>query len=1683
MFLSIQKKGLSFIEELIAMMIILKKQHQLKKFASAIIIVVPYIQLLILTIDLRLNENTKKESIHFKIVRNLIRPDLWLIENGNEYQSLMFIIVLIIILIQKAKLIIIVILYYYFLNKDNLLAHLQNNLYFKIPVAILCLYQQINTYILYQWCILICVCSIRTLFIYIDTDKQFLNIFLIFLVLITLILVVLDNILHIKVIEKSITLKISGLERNYISSLRYISLIIEFIVQFLYIFQKSSSLTMHLLIGLSLLKCSLDLIDQFKNYVYVNQKLIQFLFYGISFSIIINSQLELIELQDKYGSRMMFQTLVLTPILYQILLKYYQRDQQQNLLTMFNEQIRSPKRFIYHIISILNEHCLEFCTVQRSLIQQEHYKKCKNLTCSICGHQYILDTRSAQGITTEIYKEFIQSRLILLLKDSLKLNFTDQKSCKYSKRTFLNYVYLLYDFGWTMQSLQYLHQLKNAQQIQQSPQKGIKNHLGTLPQSNSYSDRNSHYVIGDNQTNFSQPQNIDTNIQFQINILLNQIKFNFLESICISVILEEARRTVQRNFGTDDYVQQQSITSDFVSQYLLNEIQVSKAINIIINMANQKIKCYEEMLKIKSNEKKINFYENNQGYLSLIEKCKQLNDGEQKIIQMYNFYPSFILHQALNIFYCFIQNDYEKAIQFSRSQKFIDERQLKFLKIKNFNVNSKEIYYLIMTLQDDMQHLNIQSHSTQLFNIFGTFRNIGETYLFEDLVPFIIANYHHHFVRQFLETGLCKFFKIFDINFIVSKDQFIQAVYLNVDVTELFLKSNLTFSAFFQPITEELMFILVDEVKHQCLFTKSILIQIGWSSEQIEWFKTNNDMNKITIEKIIPDFLDILESLIKLTEISLSQIELIFPNPPDRLQQKLNEFQTLKSIRNSYFRSNTIQYIKYYCDLTIRKRQIINYTYYVIHISYIQKQQNFESQMENFINKQKSYVIDECDFDSEIGELEFKNQNLIFQEFQKQVKHTSYKIQKNQSLLSNYLNDQIQEEIISPGRICITNHNNQDQNEVYEIKELLNSNKNNQQQYFCHEDQMKDCSSYELIISQFTKKQGKLQKTKTLNDLSKQSLQKKYDIIHRMLQKSKPKYLFQLLIYTFLLFFCFLMIIIFIIQELSNDLNLLIKQIEMLQLHANIMGPYDLFFSMRITVTSYQIQYMEGFINAKELQVLTAPFLQYLPLGYQELQENFYTQLNNPYLAQFLNDVNIPVWFMGENSSRIYSQNVTFRDNLFIMLQYQQQQLSAYKFNRAIAGQPFQIFLIANYLIMQNICESLTSEIKIYSQLKCDQIYLKWFILLTCFVFIFVLLLLIVFYYQKKYLTSYDLIIGLLRHNTEEIILNEISRQRSLLNIMSENMLEKFQLEKEYIQIIQIQNQNFNAKQNQLIYHKFSQKYPQYKYNIANITLLILFIIYGIIIFLEAQKYLTKYNLTTDFFKLIQDLKFRGGNGFLYREMFFRFSSYPFLTKSDSENLYILLNRSQSVLQEFNSIIETIHYDDYLLTQNFIDLLEFLQVNEMCSQINESFKPLMDQYCILSFEGILSKGIVSALTYLYNQIQTQQQMNNFTKRVETHKYELEGSQIITRAFFALSDNFKISFKDITDQTIRNFNNISMSYLILGCVTFLILILFYPKYLINQYQLLKRIVYFIPLQIFLTDGYLERNLKEILIKQM
>lgn len=51
-----------------------------------------------------------------------------------------------------------------------------------------------------------------------------------------------------------------------------------------------------------------------------------------------------------------------------------------------------------------------------------------------------------------------------------------------------------------------------------------------------------------------------------------------------------------------------------------------------------------------------------------------------------------------------------------------------------------------------------------------------------------------------------------------------------------------------------------------------------------------------------------------------------------------------------------------------------------------------------------------------------------------------------------------------------------------------------------------------------------------------------------------------------MIFFIFSLIVM---VNMTKDISYIIDNIEMCSLHASIMGPHDLFFSMRITVSSY----------------------------------------------------------------------------------------------------------------------------------------------------------------------------------------------------------------------------------------------------------------------------------------------------------------------------------------------------------------------------------------------------------------------------------------------------------------------------------------------------------------------------------
>lgn len=57
--------------------------------------------------------------------------------------------------------------------------------------------------------------------------------------------------------------------------------------------------------------------------------------------------------------------------------------------------------------------------------------------------------------------------------------------------------------------------------------------------------------------------------------------------------------------------------------------------------------------------------------------------------------------------------------------------------------------------------------------------------------------------------------------------------------------------------------------------------------------------------------------------------------------------------------------------------------------------------------------------------------------------------------------------------------------------------------------------------------------------------------------------------------------------------------------------------------------------------------------------------------------------------------------------------------------------------------------------------------------------------------------------------------------------------------------------------------------------------------------YLNKYKATTDFFKLIQDLKTSSGSIMLYKEIFMRWDNFSFYSDNDRNRMYKLIENSE----------------------------------------------------------------------------------------------------------------------------------------------------------------------------------------------
>ncbi|CAK74607.1 unnamed protein product (macronuclear) [Paramecium tetraurelia] len=1523
-------------------------------------------------------------------------------------------------------------------TQDRFIKLIQKNLLLKLVSLIYSLYQKLMSTYLFMLLNLFCMTSLRKQIEQFEEEK--IMIIHIIINFITIFILLLESLFTLYYFDQSITHQVQDIERTRLTKPRVIYHIL-ILLQIFQVILVNLEYVLYIQTLLVILTQIVLIYDQFKYFTLNLTFQQQPTFIAISINIAFH--LHTLIFTQQILNQILLPLLILGMLIFYIINNYNQYFNSLQLKLLFKKEFTSIWQIKYSLIKLMNKDLNSQYSeiIIKSLIASDHRSNCKDVKCCYCGHQYIMYPSQTCGITLQIYREFTMKKM----KQFTQLFQLNQKQ-EFENQVLLQYAFMLYDFGLIMRSVKLLcylnYNCKNNE----------NNKLNSLSFSRDQITQTHNYDLSTmNQTVLQECFEQNNSLLQMISVY--NLKFSYLETVKLAFIFNQAKSKINASLGTSLYAAQKSFISDYIEQNIELDIMLTQKERLIFDLIEQKLQFYQMIVSTTMINEQISVLHN-----KVYKLCYNLYELQKQMALAYKHKPCFKLHRVVCFFYGEVLCDYKKAIHFFRNSDFFEAQKLQFQHVKNFNINSSNVHYLILEVKDDMETLTVQQFSNKFFHSFGGGVSQTEEHQFNDLLPKYLVQHHCNLVKRFFETGEAKYYQMFDINYIKNKNQLLTPINMCFIITNKFVNQNITFASFLQEASQDQVYIIVDGVSLRCTFTQNLLTLIGWFESDIESLCQQEKYENLQITKIYPNFVRFIRQN-KIKYSKLNQSVLILPKPQYNIQTQRSFLSGDAQL--------TLNYVHTECDLLITKNKIANYEYFVINVVKMAEQQQANHSLVRIpisqpkLNDESKYLVDQTDQVGieKINAINFYDQNMPQSIANTQIQTTDQNNRKS-SINKNMMT-------------------------IQSFKQQQSLANNNQQLFFAD---FNNIDQPEQVFAMSNKNDDalvrrKIKKTTIYSEayLENAQVNKKYQLIQSILAVKSPRYLqkfFFLVVlwHSIFVFFIFL----FNISMISDVINLKFLM-EMLTFHAAIMAPHDLFFSMRVTITGYQQMQREGFIPQDRLQDLIEPYYQYIDLGFEELKDNFYEQLNNDYLRDFLNDQTITMYFMEENETQIYPRNISFRDALLVILQYQYSQMMTFYYRESTSGKPFQVSLFANYFHLHQQCQNITNTLFNYSKENKDQIDTKWKVISFLGFVIVLLLYIIIQCYQVYYFIQIDMLFLLLNTMSYEMIESEIDKFTNYKN--------QYKLDRHCLQQYDPIDRSFSYLSKPL---KFKgQRYLKLHIGSLNnqkllnyLILVCLFIVitfYFILIFISSHLYLSKYNDTLNLFGQIQDFKLRTGNLYLYREIFFRWNNFTFLTNQDKNELYTLIDQAQQSIQDYIELSDMVNFNQFLIDDEFISLFHDISKENLCQFIDERFQDLTSRYCYLAFDGTLRQGMISTLNYISNSFKTQQSINNFTKRVEINYYEQEGSQIVTRVFFTLSKQFSQSADSQADFTNTVIKFLSICYFCYIALILAFLYGFYRPYLAWLFKSLKGIVHLIPFEALIFSETLEIQLKELIYR--
>ncbi|KAM3138364.1 hypothetical protein pb186bvf_009450 [Paramecium bursaria] len=1481
---------------------------------------------------------------------------------------------------------------------------------------------------------LICIQSIKHNLLF---QQNFDSAICIIMAVLTLILIILQQIYFMLVIDQSINLKLAGLERMNIT-------IYDYLLYFLFIFQLLiyAVLSVQAVTVQEILICIISTVGIFNQILNKSYKQFRQL-YLICKCINLGITLPCLLIDQIFIGYIVIGGL-LTSIIIKIVLgedNYYHYQRIQTLFSKVGD-IQSLK---FCILEILNQEVnLQDQIIYNSIIQNIHRQKCKITNCEC--QKIVVSNNAVSCFKIPI---LLQKQLEWKLIQKYKKLTTDHQ--KFEFNHVIHFIAFLQINGYFIYSIKFINQIlfkTTSHASQESYAEKFKDRSQRfLEQSSSFltkrqmssQDSQIDEIKNKNRNKVSKImnfQNLDASS-------INQIKLLFL--------LYHSKSQISTSFNQYDLNQESNRISQNIQQFLRFE-------GTIINTKKQ----FKKII-----QKKINFMQSlisdaqfnyDKALKTTLDIGQQMYQLELQLIEIYKQFPTKKIQSVFCYFYAEIMNDYMGA------QKIITITAMSDASYILSEDITEGISYIQLTLDDNLSNLRV-FYVPQSFHA-----KFGKVEYFEEVLPNYIRHEHSVLVSRFISTGQSRYYKNFNLNFIQLENGFTSQVNLCFDIYHSQSQDQLVFAAFLQYLKFEQPCILIDVNGHIGGLNQNFFRMFDIKDDISQKLNEIHLQEKIQAKQLLPEYPSYVS--INSSNFVLLDQELCYLTK-DGIDQLFQLGLKLKSQLKTIMRSIVV-------NLTVYKREIYGFYFYVVLIDTVSQSQARKTEMAYDSEYRYSISVEE--------ESISKINHITIKPFPEQIREQpSNQIQLiyNNSDTRRFpvidFDDSKFVQLLSP---------NQSQSLIQQEQERKQFN---QQEYFDN-NQLNQSHS----ISKEAKISGNIQKQikydvesngSSVFGMNKSVYFKKYQFIQSLLEQSNPSIIIQIIFLSFIIMIIFIVFAIIILIVASQDIGKFLQEIDMIALHSSFMAPHDYFFSLRVTVSAYQQQQVQGFITTTaQLNSLINPAYQYVGLGYLELQSNFYSLLQDENLQLFFTDVYSTVYFMNNTPQTIVPRNITFRQQLFLTLEGQYKFKKAFDVRGSTSNTSYQVFQFANYYSLHDYLESLTVAVQNDSKLRSINLISKWQNLWIIFLILAFLLNICLIYIYHKYLKLQEIYLQSYQQIGVSYLYIEMERYKNLQKQIEadDNRVVGYQFDLDYKEN---QLKQSNNSTNNIVQKESKKQTKNFKLlsRIPSIIMILFIYIfycaYSTFVVQRTLNYLNKYSQTTDLYKLIQDLRFRGGNMFLYREIFYRWSNFTFLTQANNNSNYYLITNSTDCIARYLLTIPSLNVDNLLISQDFVNTANHLQENDICPYLDETYRVFLTPYCNLAFQGSIRGGLGQTLNYLKNYIIQQQAINNFTRRTQLDIYDLEGGQIITRIFFYLGQQFKEGMINLTNSQNQINQAISISFILLDIICILLLVAYINKYLVYQYQILKRFVFIVPIRILLTNDQFERTLKNILNNQV